>query len=102
MLCFSFFHKKEKHDDHKWRSLRTDEYIQMSGRAGRRGLDTLGRVIIAPLQQFPSRQELHGILTGNSPYIKSQFQINPVLLLQAMDSPSFDVDSILKESLWYF
>ena len=35
------FTSLEKHDDRQWRTLRTDEYIQMSGRAGRRGLDTV-------------------------------------------------------------
>ena len=96
------FTSLEKHDDRSWRTLRTDEYIQMSGRAGRRGLDTLGRVIIAPLEDFPDRHTINQVLTSSSPYIQSRLAIDPVLLLQAIDSPSFDIYPLLEKSLWFY
>ena len=34
------------------RYLYTDEYFQMSGRAGRRGKDTTGNVIYYPIKKF--------------------------------------------------
>lgn len=40
------FNSISKHDGRNFRELLTGEYIQMSGRAGRRGLDTVGTVII--------------------------------------------------------
>src|ERR1044071_3072379 len=50
--CFSSL---EKHDGKTNRSLRTGEYTQMAGRAGRRGLDDKGIVIMLPSDDtFPS------------------------------------------------
>ena len=96
------FTSLEKHDDRQWRTLRTDEYIQMSGRAGRRGLDTVGRVLLTTLDDFPQRHTLHELMCGASPYINSRLTIDPVLLLQSMDSPSFTITSLLEQSLWYY
>jgi len=40
------FSELKKHDGRSRRDLLTGEYIQMAGRAGRRGLDAFGTVII--------------------------------------------------------
>lgn len=42
-----------KHDGRSFRELFPGEYTQMSGRAGRRGLDTTGTVIIACDNEAP-------------------------------------------------
>ena len=42
------FPRLTKYSNGGFRYLRTDEYLQMAGRAGRRGLDKVGRVIIIP------------------------------------------------------
>ena len=43
-----------KHDGHSFRNLLPGEYTQMAGRAGRRGLDTLGTVIILVGDELPT------------------------------------------------
>lgn len=40
------FHTLQKHDGKEKRYLNSSEYTQMAGRAGRRGLDAKGNVII--------------------------------------------------------
>lgn len=42
-----------KHDGHGFRELLAGEYTQMSGRAGRRGLDPTGVVIINAAEDIP-------------------------------------------------
>ena len=41
------FNGLRKNDGHRFREVTAGEYIQMSGRAGRRGLDEFGTVVIA-------------------------------------------------------
>ena len=43
-----------KHDGHSFRDLLPGEYTQMAGRAGRRGLDSTGTVIILSGDELPA------------------------------------------------
>ncbi|ESO96631.1 hypothetical protein LOTGIDRAFT_147249, partial [Lottia gigantea] len=53
------FDSIRKHDGTNFRNLLPGEYIQMAGRAGRRGLDTTGTVIILCKGDVPEASELH-------------------------------------------
>ncbi|KAG8127653.1 putative Helicase SKI2W-like protein [Naja naja] len=56
------FNSVRKHDGANFRDLVPAEYIQMAGRAGRRGLDTTGMVIILCKNQVPEMSDLHRMM----------------------------------------
>ena len=72
----------EKYDNNGLRILRTDEYLQMSGRAGRRGLDKFGSVIILPCMDLPSEVCFRNMLTGNKPVLSSKFKLSYQFVLK--------------------
>ncbi len=67
------FPSLEKYDNNGLRYLNHAEYMQMSGRAGRRGLDKIGNVLICPSMNLPEDNMLNNILNGKSPKVESKF-----------------------------
>jgi superfamily II RNA helicase len=80
------FGELEKFDDKGRRYLRTDEYLQMSGRAGRRGLDKVGTVILIPTMDWPDQNQLRSMMTGKSPCIISKFSPTYQFLLKTLQT----------------
>jgi antiviral helicase SKI2 len=70
------FTELEKNTNGGKRFLNTAEFKQMSGRAGRRGIDTVGYSIILPLYNFIDELDLKNILIGKIPKIISKFNID--------------------------
>ena len=60
------FDSIRKHDGTNFRDLLTGEYIQMAGRAGRRGLDPTGTVIILCKGNIPLMADLHKMMLVRS------------------------------------
>lgn len=58
------------------RILRADEYIQMAGRAGRRGKDKQGLVLYEPLREPLETSELRCLLTGALPALESRMRFH--------------------------
>ena len=80
------------------RMLKTDEYLQMSGRAGRRGLDTFGTVIHLPLTEVYDLQEVHNLMLGQSACIDSKFRFDyPFVLQQLIQKSELATHSYLKQ-----
>ena len=64
------------------RILRPDEYIQMAGRAGRRGLDTQGLVLYEPMRDPVDAGDLKGLLTGALPPLQSRMRFHYDFILK--------------------
>lgn len=69
------FDSISKHDGRDRRDLLPAEYIQMAGRAGRRGLDKAGTVIILAKGQMPSVMQLKDMMLGKPSPLTSQFRL---------------------------
>ena len=101
------FTELSKRDNSGYRLLLTQEYTQMSGRAGRRGLDKVGYVIHLPnLFDEPSTLEMEKMLLGKSQHIKSKFTIDYQFVLKMLhhnnDSHNDNQDSkVIKGTLLY-
>ena len=93
------FSELEKYDNKGARMLRTDEYLQMSGRAGRRGLDKFGSVILLPTFNLPDEISMKNMMTGKSPSLSSKFKLSYQFVLKIMSTPNFDMDNFLSNTL---
>lgn len=78
-----------------FRMLQPEEYGQISGRAGRRGIDTRGTVILMPFQRgLPSVPEIKEMMCGKISSIKSRFRMDYSFFLRNMLA-SESIDQIL-------
>jgi len=91
-----------KFDNKGKRRLHTHEFIQMSGRAGRRGIDTTGYVIIVP-QLFSDEtpaSELNNLIFGGSQKISSKFNIDHDYVLELIENNQLDkIEENISKSL---
>ena len=103
-----------KYNGTSMRQLYSHEYTQMAGRAGRRGIDTVGNVIHCNnLFNLPTFTEYKNILTGPPQTLTSKFKITFGLTLNIFSidgnigsisdfvGKSFISDEIQKEINWY-
>lgn len=95
------FTELSKYDNNGHRSLTTAEYLQMAGRAGRRGLDKTGLVCLLPTFQLPTHSEMKSMMTGKSAPISSKFMPTYQFILKALNHKNVDIDDFLKNTLYY-
>ena len=80
----TIFTNLTKYDGNGKRMLNTEEYIQMAGRAGRRGLDSFGTVVILPEKYPEGEREMKMMMTGSSRPLQSRINFDYHYILKQM------------------
>ncbi|TPX59484.1 hypothetical protein SpCBS45565_g07719 [Spizellomyces sp. 'palustris'] len=92
------FSSIRKHDGRSFRDLLSGEYTQMSGRAGRRGLDDTGVVIVACNDEVPDTTTLQKMLLGPPTKLESQFRLTYNMILNLLRVEALKVEEMIKRS----
>lgn len=96
------FNGMRKHDGTSFRPLLPGEYTQMAGRAGRRGLDKVGTVVLTCWQEVPELQGLRTMLTGQPTRLASQFRLTYTMILNLLRVEDMTVEDMIKRSFSEF
>ena len=93
----------EKYDDdvRGLRILHTDEYIQMAGRAGRRGKDTEGLVLYLPEREPLHVADVQRMMTGSKSTFLSRMNFHYEFILKTIHSGNTSWLDLMTQSYWY-
>ena len=83
------------------RMLRTDEYIQMAGRAGRRGKDTRGFVYYLPDRKPETLEDVQAMMKGQQQSLESRMDFHYDFLLKCLQQGKVGWMGLVKQSYWY-
>ncbi|KAI5523659.1 RNA helicase protein [Trichomonas vaginalis G3] len=95
------FHSLFKFDGDKRRLLTSSEFIQMSGRAGRRNNDRFGNVILTCTGE-PQERPFCDLLTGIAQPLNSEFHVTYHMLLSLLTSRMMAPELLMKRSFHQF
>ncbi|KAI9570217.1 ATP-dependent RNA helicase [Boletus coccyginus] len=92
------FSSIRKHDGRSFRDILPGEYTQMAGRAGRRGLDTTGTVVIVVGNELPDQTTLTTMILGTPAKLQSQFRLTYNMILNLLRVEALRVEEMIKRS----
>lgn len=96
------FDSTKKFDGQSSRLLQPAEYTQMAGRAGRRGLDKNGTVIIICKVDVPSESDLRNMILGKPMRLESQFRLTYAMILYLLRVELVTVENMMLHSFREF
>lgn len=107
-VVFTGFKKYDDTTD-SMRILRNDEYIQMAGRAGRRGKDDKGVVIYLPDREPLEPNEMFTMMKGARPPVQSRMNFHYDFILKTVQASSKEQSQtavpewlqIMEQSYWF-
>ena len=97
--CSVVFDSLEKFDGIGFRHLKAAEYHQMSGRAGRRGIDTIGYVYAQIIPSYADSNEIQGVVSDKIEPIESQFNLSYSSILNLYQKYGDDIYDVYTMSL---
>uniref|UniRef100_A0A6C0B4M0 Helicase n=1 Tax=viral metagenome TaxID=1070528 RepID=A0A6C0B4M0_9ZZZZ len=83
------------------RMLRTDEYIQMAGRAGRRGKDVRGFVYYLPDRKPEELEDVRTMMKGKQQSLESRMDFHYDFLLKCLQNGTTGWMGMMEKSYWH-
>ena len=89
-----------KYNDEKKEILSSSEYLQMCGRAGRRGIDSIGNVFLLFSEKVHEndKEEVVTMLKGTGTQVESKFRLSYKTIVSFLSRNIKNINSFLRES----